>query len=229
MIGIITAELKELEAIKSKMKVEEEKIIYQLTFFLGKIGEKECVLVQGRVGKVNAARTAQILIDHFPVTAVINIGVAGSLNEILKIGDIVIGEELIQHDFDVTAFGHEKGYISDTGKVFESNKKLINLAQRAKEQIQGKYSIKKGVIASGDIFCTSKKMKEKIKEKFGADCVEMEGAAIAQVCFLDQIPFLVIRSISDSPNEENQIDFEKFIELAAQNVSELLEKMLSLS
>lgn len=221
-IGIIVAEIKELEAIKEIMSSIEEIKVYNLTLFKGEINNKKYILVRSGVGKVNAARTTQILIDKFDIEYIINTGSAGALNNNLKIGDIVIGTEFIQHDFDVTAFGREKGYIPETGKVFKSDENIIKKCDNIKiENIK----IIKGVITSGDIFCTDIKMKEKIREKFKSDCIEMEGAAIAQVCYLNKIPFIVIRSISDIPNGNNELDFNQYLEFASKNCAEFIRQL----
>lgn len=220
--GIIVATNEEKQAIEGIMNNKAKKIVNGLEFFQGDIESKHYCLVQCGVGKVNAARTTQVLIDYFDIQMIINIGVAGGLSGSLNIGDIVIGKELVQHDFDITAFGHEKGYISQTGKIFKSDKNLIEKCEKIK--IKG-INIIVGNIASGDIFCTDKKMKEKIHSKFQADCVEMEGAAIAQVCFLNNIPFVVIRAISDIPNGNNQMDYNIFVKKAAQNCAEFIKKL----
>ena len=115
-IGIIVAVPEEQEAIEKIIKKIDEKIIYDLRFIEGKIQDKNCILVKCGVGKVNAARTTQLLIDKYNPDCIINVGVAGALNPMLEIGDIVIGESLVQHDFDITAFGHEKGYITGVGE-----------------------------------------------------------------------------------------------------------------
>ncbi len=227
-IGIIAAMQEEMTEIKNIMINIKEKQIYELKFLEGNINNKECVLVQSGIGKVNAARTTQILIDNYNLEYVVNVGSAASINDKLDIGDIIIGKKLIQHDFDITAFGHNKGYISNIGEYIESDTILV-------EKIYNSYSnnkienlnIKKGIIASGDIFCTSEKMKNKIKNKFKADAVEMEGAAIAQICYLDKIPFVVIRSISDSPNGNNAVTFEKFLQKASKMCAKLLNTFIS--
>ena len=195
--AIIAAMQEEMEEIEKIMTEKESQKIYELTFTKGKINNTEVVLVEAGVGKVNAARTTQMLIDNFEVEAIINVGSAGSANDELDIGDIVIGKKLVQHDFDITAFGHPKGFISNVGQYVESDSKLIEKMEQTIVDLQDKeFKIKIGTIASGDIFCTEIKMKEKIRNKFEADAIEMEGAAIAQVCYLDKIPFIVIRSIS---------------------------------
>lgn len=226
-IGIIVAMEEELESILDIMDNIEEKEIYGLTFKTGQIEKNKIIVVKCGVGKVNAARVTQILIDTFNVKSVINVGAAGALNPFLNIGDIVIGEKLIQHDFDITAFDHDKGYITGVGDYIYSDSELIEKFENAANNLKGKdYKIKKGIIATGDIFCTDIEMKNKIFSKFDADCVEMEGAAIAQVCYLDKIPFIVIRSISDSPNGNNEIDFDKFVELASKRCANILREFL---
>lgn len=219
-IAIIVAEVQEMEAVKSLMDNINEISIYNLTIYKGKINNKNCLLTQCGVGKVNSARTTQILTDNFKLEYVINTGSAGALNDQLNIGDIVIGDKLVQHDFDATAAGHEKGYISDTGKFFESDKELL---EKFKDLKIDNHKILVGGIASGDIFCNDIKMKEKIRNKFNCDCVEMEGASVAQVCFLNEIPFIVIRSISDVPNGKNYMDFIEYLKLASKNCAELLK------
>lgn len=226
-IGIIVAMEEELESILDIMDNIEEKEIYGLTFKTGQIEKNKIIVVKCGVGKVNAARVTQILIDTFNVKSVINVGAAGALNPFLNIGDIVIGEKLIQHDFDITAFDHDKGYITGVGDYIYSDSELIEKFENAANNLKEKdYKIKKGIIATGDIFCTDIEMKNKIFSKFDADCVEMEGAAIAQVCYLDNIPFIVIRSISDSPNGNNEIDFDKFVELASKRCANILREFL---
>ena len=227
--GIIAAMQEEMQEIKKIMTEIEEKKVYELTFFKGKINNKNVVLVESGVGKVNAARTTQILIDNFKVEAIINVGSAGCANNELEIGDIVIGKKLVQHDFDITAFGHPKGFISNVGENIESDSELIRKMEQTLSKLQDKeFKIKVGTIASGDIFCTEKTMKDKIRTKFNADAIEMEGSAIAQVCKLDNIPFIVIRSISDNPNGKNNITFEKFLETASKRCAQIIEKFFTI-
>lgn len=227
-IGIIAAMQEEMNEIKKIMNNVQEKTIYELKFYEGTINNKNIVLVESGVGKVNAARTTQVLIDNYKIDAVINVGSAGSANQELQIGDIVIGKTLVQHDFDITAFGHPKGYISNVGEKIKSDENLIKSMEQTIENLQNKeFKIKIGTIASGDIFCTEPKMKEKIRDKFNADAIEMEGAAIAQVCKLDNMPILVIRSISDSPNGNNNITFEQYLETASKRCAEILSQFFN--
>ena len=195
--------------------------------FLGKINNKEVVLVECGIGKVNAARTTQNLIDKFNIEYIINVGVAGGLNESLEIGDIVIGKKLVQHDFDITAAGHPKGYISkELGREFKSNSNLINKCESIINNDLKDTNVKIGTIATGDVFCNKVSLKEEVVKEFGADCIEMEGAAIAQVCTLCNIPFIVIRSISDKPNGHNEIDFNTYLNMSVKRYQNLIKKLI---
>lgn len=226
--GIITAMKEEMQEIEKLMHQKESQIIYELNFIKGNINNTEVILVKSGVGKVNAARTTQLLIDNFKVDAIINVGSAGSANDELEIGDIVIGDKLVQHDFDATAFGRPKGYISNLGQYVESDDILIKKMENTISNIQdNNFKIKIGIIASGDIFCTELKMKEKIRSKFNADAIEMEGAAIAQVCKLDNVPFIIIRSISDKPDGNNNITFKQFLEFASKRCAEIIKEFLN--
>lgn len=225
--GILAAMQEEMQEIENIMTEKENQKIYELNFIIGKINSTEVVLVEAGIGKANASRTTQILIDNFEIDAIINVGTAGSANDELEIGDIVIGEKVVQHDFDITAFGHPKGFISNVGQYIESDSTLIEkMKQTISKMNDNEFKIKIGTIASGDIFCTELKMKEKIRTKFNADAIEMEGAAIAQVCKLDNVPFIIIRSISDKPDGNNNITFDQFLEKASKRCAKIIKEFL---
>lgn len=229
-IGIIVAMKEELDEILNIMEDMKIHKIYNISFFEGNIEKNHVIVAKSGVGKVNAARITQILIDKLDIECVINVGSAGALNPILNIGDIVIASKLIQHDFDITAFNHNKGYITGVGDYISCDKELVERLQEVIKNIKDeKYKIVTGIIASGDIFCTEIRMKDKIYSKFNAECVEMEGAAIAQVCYLNNIPFAVIRSISDSPNENNAVVFDEFVKLASKRCANILKEFLKFS
>ena len=222
-IGIIFAMKEELDELLNIVEKNNEYKIFDLDFYECTYKDKSLVLVESGIGKVNAARATQILIDNMEVEYIFNIGVAGSVNKDVKVMDIVIGERLVQHDFDITAFNHEKGYIPNVGNKFiESDPYLLKIALEV-----GDDTTHKGVIASGDIFCAEEAMGNKIATKFGALCVEMEGASIAQVCYLSHIPFLVIRSISDSPTGgNNALTYEEFLKLSSCKVAGYLKRLI---
>lgn len=224
-VGIIFAMEEELKELLNYVKIEKEYRIFDLNFYEGTIANVYCILVQSGIGKVNAVRTTQILIDNIKVDYIFNIGVAGGISDLLKVGDIVIGESLVQHDFDITAFDHEKGYIPEIGVYINSDKYLFKLANNVLNK-DSDTNVVSGVIASGDIFCTELKMGQKINSKFNALCVEMEGASIAQICYLSHIPFLVLRSISDTPNNDNRLTYEEFLESSSKTIATAMKKIL---
>ena len=223
-IGIIFAMKEELEAVLKRVSLINEYTIFDLTFYECEFDNKNCVLVECGIGKVNASRCSQILIDNIKVDYIINVGVAGSVSKNVNICDIVIGDSLVQHDFDLVPFNYEKGYIPNIGKYIKSDDYLVSLAKSIKID----NNVHFGTIASGDIFVSEIFMGEKINKKFNALCVEMEGASIAQTCFLSHIPFLVIRSISDSPNKDanNNITFDEFLNESCNTISDFLIQLL---
>lgn len=221
-VGIIFAMKEELDALKDYLEITNEYEIFELKFYEGLINNIKCILVESGVGKVNAARTTQILIDNMDIDCIFNIGVAGGLDKDLNVLDVVVADKLVQHDFDITAFNHEKGYIPNVGKYINCDENLLNIATKANPD----NTIKIGTIASGDIFCTDINMSTKINKKFNAHAVEMEGASIAQVCFLNHIPFLVIRSISDIPGKNNTMVYEKFLTESSKKVAIIMKKIL---
>ena len=224
-IGIIFAMEEELKELLNLVKLEKKEKKYDIDFYYTKLGKKELILVQSGIGKVNAARATQMLIDLINPDYIFNIGVAGSLSDKLNIGDIVIGEKLVQHDFNLVGFGRERGFITNVGdKYIKCSKELVDIA--AKTKIEG--IIHKGIIASGDIFVTDHKMSKKISDTFNALCVEMEGAAIAQVCYLSKVPFIVIRSISDSPDgSDNKMTFDEFLKYSSKKVATYLKEIIN--
>lgn len=218
MIGIIVAEEKELLTVKEIMNNIEEINIYEKIFYKGTIEEKNVVVVKSNVGKVNSSRVCQILIDKFNPSLVINVGTAGSVDSNLDIGNIVVANRLVQYDFDVTPFGRKIGEIENIGEHIEVKKELLELFNDMNVNI--------GCIASGDKFIVKREEKDNIRNNFNALCIEMEGASIAQVCYLDNIPFLVIRSITDKLDGSSKIDFETFLESSSKKVTSILKEVL---
>ena len=229
MIGIIAAESKEMNEIKKLMKNIEEKDLFNLQFFTGKIEEEECVLVECGEGKVNAARTTQVMIDNFKIDKLVNVGSAGAINEDLNVKDVVIADKLVQYDFDISGLGYEKGEICNIGKYIYCDKTLVEECKKAIENIENEsYKVVIGTIATADSFCDKPEIAKMVRKEFNAECVEMEGAAVAQVCYLDKIPFLVIRGISDTPNGNNKIDFRKYLEIASKQSAKILQNLIKI-
>lgn len=226
-IGIIGAMEEEITLVKELMNDITVSEIAGLTFYMGRINDTDLVVVRSGIGKVNAAMCTQILIDRFEVKAIINIGVAGAIADDLGIGDIVLSTKLIEHDFDVTAFGHKKGVIPRMdSSVFIADDKLIDMASDAAKDLKDVY-VKKGIVVSGDVFVSSSELKDSLQTEFNADCAEMEGAAIAHVCMLNKMPFLVIRAMSDKANGEAPGNFDEFVFEAAKNSKKLILNMLT--
>lgn len=226
-VGIIGAMEEEVISIKRYMKVENTLTIAGMEFCEGILKDKKVVIVKCGIGKVNAAVCTQILIDKFDVTCIINTGVAGGLYPEINIGDIVISSDTEGHDMDTTAFGDPKGVIPCIDQsFFEADAKLIDLAKEAAENLKGNQKIYIGRIASGDQFVSSMRVKEDIYTTFTAYCAEMEGAAIAHTCYLNQVPFVVIRAISDKADQSTEVNFDEFVHLAAKNASKMIEAII---
>ncbi len=228
MIGIIGAMDEEVISLKRKMNIKEIRQIASMEFYAGTISSKEAVIVRCGIGKVNAAVCTQILIDQFKVKCIINTGVAGGLYPSINIGDIVISSDTVEHDMDASAVGNPRGEIPRMNKTyFEADEKLVQIAQQAAENIKGEHQVYIGRIASGDQFISSIKVKEDIYSTFTAYCAEMEGAAIAHTCYLNQVPFVIIRAISDKADHSADINFQEFVNEAAKNASKMIETMLN--
>ncbi len=226
MIGIIAAMEEEMLEIKKIMKKEKENTIHGLLCLEGNVQGKPIVLVQGGVGKVNAARTAQILIDHYEIEYMVNVGSAGTSKSNIHIGDIVIGKRMVQHDFDITAFGHPKGYITGIGRELMMDEGLLTKYKTAIQKVNTGFQTIIGTIASGDIFCTDSEKTKQIEKEFDADAVEMEGAAIAQVCKLSGIPWVILRSISDVANGENAEVHEHYLQRVSERCAAILKEAI---
>ncbi|QUW21371.1 5'-methylthioadenosine/adenosylhomocysteine nucleosidase [Sporosarcina sp. Marseille-Q4063] len=227
VIGIIGAMIEEVEILRDKIEIESTETIAGMEFYKGTLDGENIVLVQSGVGKVNAAACTQALVDHFGVDYLINSGVAGGLTPDVTIGDIVISTDAVQHDFDITAFGEKPGVIArmDTS-YFTADEKLIQLAQSATEGLNEDINVVQGRIASGDQFIASAEQKEWISENFSPYAVEMEGAAIAHVAHLNEVPFVIIRAISDDASGQADVKYEDFVKTAAENASTMIEEMI---
>ena len=223
-IGIIFAMQEELIELKKYLHINDEKKIYDLIFYEATLNNQNIILTESGIGKTNAARTTQILIDYYKPEAIFNIGVAGGIAKNLKVGDIIISISLVQHDFDITAFNHPKDYIPNIGNNIPIDNNLLNTTKTILDT--NNISYKEGLIASGDIFCTKESMATKINTQFNALCVEMEGASIAQTAYLSKTPCLVIRSISDCPDNNNKVTYEEFLETSSNKVAQIMYAIL---
>ncbi|BFU59503.1 MULTISPECIES: 5'-methylthioadenosine/adenosylhomocysteine nucleosidase [Rodentibacter] len=224
-IGIVGAMAQEVEILAGLMEDKTETRVASAVIFEGKINGKDVALLQSGIGKVAAALGTTALLQLAKPDMVINTGSAGGVAKGLKVGDIVISDETRYHDADVTAFGYEKGQLPANPAAFLSDKKLADLAQEI-AQAQGQ-SVKRGLICSGDSFINSEEKIEGIKLNFpDVVGVEMEATAIAQVCYAFNVPFVVVRAISDAGDGEAGMSFDEFLPLAAKQSSTLVLGML---
>lgn len=227
-IGIIGAMDKEVKTLISLMEIEKTVDKASLKFYIGKLEQKDVVLVQCGIGKVNAALCAQILISEFGVEAVVNTGVAGAIHSSLDVNDIVISTEAIEYDVDARAFGYEKGQIPQMeSSVFKADEKLIETAYESSlEQVKNEdFKIVKGRVATGDIFISSKELKDELDNDFNAYCGEMEGGAIAHVCTLNNTPFVIIRAMSDKADGSANVTYDEFVDKAAENSKDIVLRL----
>lgn len=227
-IGIIGAMAVEVETLKARMQDVEKETIAGMEFCLGRIGDREAVVVQSGVGKVNAACCVQILADHYRVDAVINTGVAGSLDNQIDIGDIVVSVDAVYHDVDATVFGYQPGEVPQMGvAAFPADPGLREKAVLAVQSANPDIHVFEGRVCSGDQFISSRNVKQKIRADFGGSCCEMEGCAIAQAAYINHIPFVIVRAISDKADESVQVSYDEFEGKAAVHCANLVLYMLT--
>lgn len=218
----------EVETLKSKMAVSQIVKKAGMEFFEGNLNGARVVIVRSGVGKVNAALCVQILADLFEVTHIINTGVAGSLNAMLDIGDILVSRDAIHHDVDATIFGYKLGEVPQLGiREFPADERLMQLAKTTCERVNPDCHAVIGRVVSGDQFISSKEIKKKLSADFQGDCAEMEGTAIAHGAYLNQIPFVIIRAISDKADDSAEMDYPTFEKAAALHSAALVEEMVA--
>ena len=227
VIGIIGAMDVEVGTLKEAAKVTKTTQIAGMEFCEGTLCGKKAVIVKCGMGKVNAAICASTLIDEFGCTKIINTGVAGSLDSRIDIGDIVVSVDAVQHDFDVSYLGFQKGEIPYTGLyAFPADEGLRAAAVAAVRAAAPDRQVFEGRVCSGDQFISTGAQKERILSDFGGMCCEMEGASIAQVCYLHRTPFVVVRAISDKPDETVLVDYQVFEAEAAAACARIVRHMV---
>lgn len=223
MLGIIGA--MEIEVVKLKELMEDVKVVKKasMEFYQGKLSNKEVVVVRAGVGKVNAACCTQVLIDNFDISYVVNTGIAGSLQAKIDIGDVVLATDAIEHDVDAAAFGYAPGQIPGMKVLsFEADEKLRELAKDSCLKVNPSIHVYEGRVVTGDQFISDKRKKQWLVDTFDASCTEMEGAAIAQAAYLNEVPFLIVRAISDKADDSAEMDYPAFEALAAENSVRLM-------
>ena len=215
-VGIIGAMDNEIALLKDRMLITGTETVSGMTFYRGTLSGCPVVLVHCGWGKVNAGICAQTLILRYGVKAIIFTGVAGSLRSEIGIGDIVVSVDAVQHDMDLTALGYPKGKFNDNSvSEFAADPELRRRAVASAAVAAPQQKVFEGRICSGDQFVADSQTKQELAETFGGLCCEMEGAAIAQVCTVNMVPFCVIRCISDGGDEDSSADYRDNLQLAA--------------
>ncbi|MBE5924279.1 MAG: 5'-methylthioadenosine/adenosylhomocysteine nucleosidase [Lachnospiraceae bacterium] len=226
MLGIIGAMDEEVAKIKEKMTDVSVDNISGMEFYKGKLSDLDVVVVRSGIGKVNAAMCTQTLAVKYQVKAIINTGIAGSLNADINIGDIVLSTDTLEHDMDAVAFGYPVGQIPRMNTLsFEADEKLRILAKEACLKVNPDISVFEGRVVSGDQFISDKQKKEWLVSTFHGYCTEMEGAAIGHAAYLNNIPFLIIRAISDKADDSASVDYPTFEAKAIEHSVKLLLAM----
>ena len=228
MLGFICALDIEVEGIIKLMDNREESTYAKITFHKGDIDGREVVCCECGIGKVNAAMSAQIMIDRYAPDVIINSGIAGSLSGDIRIGDIVISDDCVQHDMDGTEMGDLPGEIqfNDEKRVeISADKETADKLTSACEKLSD-IKVFRGRIASGDVFIASHDRRQRIADIFGALACEMEGAAVGCVCYRNGVPFAILRSISDDFKNNELMDFMEFRKLAAERSLMAIEEFI---
>ncbi|WP_068674405.1 5'-methylthioadenosine/S-adenosylhomocysteine nucleosidase [Oceanobacillus sp. Castelsardo] len=224
-IGIIGAMDEEISLLQESMTNKSEHTVAGCFFVEGQLHGKEVVLLKSGIGKVNAAMATTIMHERFSPTSVINTGSAGGFSERLEVGDVVISNKVVHHDVDVTAFNYEYGQVPGQPPMFEANPNLVQSAIEVIGEIGLNYE--EGVIATGDSFMDDSKRVEFVRGKFPTMiAAEMEAAAVAQVCYQYEKPFVIIRALSDIAGKESSVSFDQFLDKAAKHAAELIMLMI---
>lgn len=226
-IAVIGAMEQEVEALRGALQNPQVTTIANSEYTTGTYAGKEVVLLKSGIGKVNAAMSTTILLNDFKPDVVINTGSAGGYDESLEVGAVVISDEVRHHDVDVTIFNYEMGQVPQMPAAFKSDEKLMEIAEEAVKEI-GEHQFAVGLICSGDSFMNDPERVSKVREYFPQmKAVEMEAAAVAQVCYQFGTPFVVIRALSDIAGKESHISFDEFLPLAAKHSTEIVLKVIS--
>ncbi|MBP3951363.1 5'-methylthioadenosine/S-adenosylhomocysteine nucleosidase [Bacillus suaedae] len=215
-IGIIGAMDEEVELLKEKLDQRIDQTIAGCEFHQGKLNGQDIILLKSGIGKVNAAVGTTLLIQLFQPDCIINTGSAGGFYEKLSVGDIVISTEIRYNDVDATVFGYEFGQVPAMPAFYAPSEQLVQVAEKAAERV-GIHAVK-GLILSGDSFMSDHHLVQQLKERFDNPyCAEMEAGAIAQVCFQFEVPFVIIRSLSDIAGSDAKVSYDQFLETASVN------------
>lgn len=224
-IGIIGAMQQEVAILKELIDVKEVIKVMHVEFTVGSLHGKDVVLLESGIGKVNVAIATTLLFERFDISLVINTGSAGGIKLDAQVGDVVISESVVYHDVDVTGFGYATGQIPGMPESFSSDARLVEQIETVLAQSDGRYF--KGQIATGDAFVHRPEQLERVRANFDtAVALEMEAAAVAHVCHVAKVPFVVVRALSDIAGKESEISFEAFLPLAAKASSVMVSQFI---
>jgi adenosylhomocysteine nucleosidase len=230
MTGLIGAMPEEISLIRDSMQEVASSSFARMQYLTGRIKGQEVVLLRSGIGKVNATIGTQIMTDRFDIDQIIFTGLAGALVPNLSRGDVVVSNYVVQYDFDLTAFGRRHGELSDVGRMLEADPRLVKLACYAFDDVfkyvNGRPRLVVGTVASGDRFVSDPRKIEWIQREFGAVATEMEGAAVGYTCHLNEIPFVILRTISDSAGANARDEFESYLKEASKNSFKIVSSML---
>ena len=217
-----------MECGKRKLTDVSVTTVAGMDFYQGKLKGRDAVVVRSGIGKVNAGLCAQILVDVFNVNRLINTGIAGSLKAEINIGDIVISSDTLQHDMDARNFGYARGEIPRMGTVsFPADPELISIAREACEEVNPEIGVFVGRVVTGDQFIAERSIKNEIASWTDGYCTEMEGAAIAQAAYLNRVPFVIVRAISDKADDSATMDYPTFERQAIEHSVKLIEAFVA--
>ncbi len=225
-IGIMGAMVEEIEPLLEYFNDIEVVEYAKNRYYKAKYNSYNIIIAYSKIGKVFASLTATIMIEKFGVEKLLFSGVAGAINPNLKIGDLIVAKGLCQHDLDITAFGHPYGYVPEGEVCIYADKELIKLSKSVAKELG--IELKTGIIATGDQFIASQKRKEWVGSTFQADAIEMEGASVAVVCDALNVPFFILRAISDSADMDAGFDFDEFLKSSAKISATFIIKMVKL-
>ena len=223
-IAIMGAMPEEIAPILEKLGNYKTTEYAKNTYYEASYKGVDLVIAYSKIGKVFSTLTATTMIQHFGCDKLLFSGVAGGINPTLKIGDLIVATKLSQHDLDITAFGHPMGFVPGGSVFVETDKELIIIAKEVAKEL-GK-TVQEGVIATGDQFVHQESVKAKIVENFNADALEMEGGSVAVVCDALNVPFFILRAISDTADTDASFSFDEFMESSAIISAEFVMKMV---
>jgi adenosylhomocysteine nucleosidase len=225
-IGIIGAMEEEVVLLREQLTELNKNELAGCEFYTGYLNDQEVVLLKSGIGKVNAAIGTTLMIQLYKPDVILNTGSAGGFHTDLNVGDVVISTEVRHHDVDATIFGYEYGQVPQMPANYLPDRTLVEAAEKAGTRVEN-IQVAKGLIASGDSFMSDHERVEDIRTKFPAlYAAEMEAAAIAQTCYQFNVPFVIIRSLSDIAGKDARVSYDQFLKTASKNSAELVQKIV---